>query len=147
MYTSHLLITLLLIAQPVPGLDPNQQVVDLTDLTGPLPLDVVSTKQILWQTEDWEHSTWKNPNWPKGGRDSVGYPCVVKNTHGPKPDGKYYLFYAHHDPRSGIGVAIADVITGPYSKKVSVPGRSDNQVVPAANARSKHPDDPDWKYE
>jgi hypothetical protein len=33
-------------------LDNNLKVVDLSDLTGPLPLDVVSTTQILWQTED-----------------------------------------------------------------------------------------------
>ena len=57
----------------------NSQVVDLTDLTGELPLDVLSTQQILQQTEDWEHSTWKNPRWPAGGGDSVGYPSVVKN--------------------------------------------------------------------
>lgn len=123
-------------------LDNNSQVVDLSDLDGPLPLDVVSTKQILWQTEDWEHSTWQNPKWPKGGPDTVGYPTVVKNNRGSNADGKYYLFYAHHDPRSGIGVAVSEVITGPYSKKVKVPGRSDNQVVPAFHASSTHPGDP-----
>jgi len=131
----------------VPGvcqeLDSNLQVVDLSDLDGPLPLDVVSTTQILWQTEDWEHSTWQNPRWPAGGGDSVGFPSVVRNDHGPNADGKYYLFYAHHDPRSGIGVAVADTLTGPYSKQVNVPGRSDNQVVPACHAASSHPDDPD----
>ncbi len=124
-------------------LDNNLQVVDLSDLVGPLPLDVLSTRQVLRQTEDWEHSTFKNQDWPKGGRDTVGFPTVVKNDHGPDPDGRYYLFYAHHDPRSGIGVAVADSITGPYSKKVSVPGRSDNQVVPAFHASSSNPDDPD----
>ena len=125
------------------GLDNNLQVVDLSDLAGPLPLDVVKTTEILRQSEDWEHSTWKNPDWPEGGRDTVGFPAVVRNDHGPNPDGRYYLFYAHHDPRSGIGVAVADAIIGPYSKQVKVPGRSDNQVVPAAHAASRHPDDPD----
>ena len=124
-------------------LDNNQQVVDLRDLNGPLPLDNVSTKQILSQTEDWEHSTWKNPDWPGGGRDSIGFPCVVKNVHGPNPDGRYYLYYSHHDPRSGIGVAVADNVTGPFTKNVDVPGRSDNQVVPAFHAHSANPDDPD----
>ena len=125
------------------SLDNNSQVVDLSDLEGPLPLDVVSTTQILRQTEDWEHSTWENPDWPRGGPDSVGFPSVVKNDRGANVDGKYYLFYAHHDPRSGIGVAVADAVTGPYSKDVNVPGRSDNQVVPAFHASSAHPGDPD----
>jgi len=107
-----------------------------------LPLDVVSTKHVLKQTEDWEHGVWKNPRWPQGGGDTLGYPSVVKNMHGPKPDGKYYLFYAHHDPRSGIGAAVADSITGPFSKEVNVPGRSDNQVVPSFHAGSTNPDDP-----
>ena len=123
-------------------LDANHQVVDLTDLAGDLPLDVLSTKQVLKQTEDWEHSTWKNPRWPAGGGDTVGYPSLVKNNRGLKPDGKYYLFYAHHDPRSGIGVAVADSVTGPYSKSVDVPGRSDNLVVPAFHADSANPNDP-----
>ena len=78
-------------------------IVDLSDLDGPLPLDVVSTRQILRQTEDWERSTWKNPSWPDGGRDTVGFPSVVNNDRRPNADGKYYLFYAHHDPWSGIG--------------------------------------------
>jgi len=129
--------------QPSGRLDNNLQVVDLTDLEGELPLDLVSSTQVLWQTEDWERSTWKNANWPEGGRDTVGFPSVVKNTHGPNSDGKYYLFYAHHDPRSGIGVAVADAITGPYSKEVTVPGRSDNQVVPAFHAANANPHDPD----
>ena len=124
-------------------LDNNLQVVDLSDLTGDVPLDVVSTTQILSQTENWEHSTWKNSNWPSGGGDTVGFPSVVKNDHGPNPDGKYYLFYAHHDPRSGIGVAVSNSITGPYSKNVNVPGRSDNLVVPAFHQASTNVDDPD----
>ena len=129
-------------AQPARRIDGNSQVVDLSDLDGKLPLDVVSTIQVLKQTENWEHSTWKNPRWPAGGGDTVGYPSVVHNVEGSKPDGKYYLYYAHHDPRSGIGVAVADAITGPYSKKVRVPGRADNQVVPSFHASSRNPDDP-----
>lgn len=97
-------------------LDGNLQVVDLSDLSTPLPLQVNSSTQILWQTQDWEHSSYENPNWPDGGVDSLGYPSMVKNDHGLNPDGKYYLFYAHHDPVSGIGNAVADSITGPYIK-------------------------------
>jgi len=111
-------------------IDQNLGVVDLSDLDGELPLDAVSSTQILSRTENWEHPTWQNPDWPRGGGDSIGYPSIVKNVHGPGPDGKYYLFYAHHDPSSGIGVAVADAITGPY-EKVRVPGRSDNQALPS----------------
>ena len=41
---------------------------------------------------------------------------MVKNSHGQNSDGKYYLYYAHHDPTSGIGCAVAESITGPYTK-------------------------------
>jgi len=61
-------------------LDNNLKVVDLSDLSGPLPLDVTQTTQILWQTEDWEHSSFYNSNWPSGGPDSLGYPTRMANT-------------------------------------------------------------------
>ena len=138
-------VTPVLTAQPAAAsmLDNNLQVVDLTDLDGNMPLDVVSTTQTLSVSQNWEHSTFKNPNWPQGGNVELGYPSVVKNDRGPNADGKYYLFYAHHNPRSGIGVAVADSIKGPFSKNVNVPGRSDNQVVPAFHADDPNPDDPD----
>ncbi len=126
-------------------LDNNLKVVDLSDLSGPLPLDVVQTTQILWQTEDWEHSSYYNPSWPSGGADSVGYPTVVKNDHGQNPDGKYYLYYAHHDPMSGIGCAVADSIEGPYTKIADLdPGRDDSKVltVPNYNPSGPNPADP-----
>jgi hypothetical protein len=97
-------------------LDNTLQVVDLSDMVGELPLQADSTTQVLWQTQDWEHSSLGNAGWPSGGVDSVGYPSMVKNTHGQNPDGKYYLYYAHHDPTSGIGCAVADAVTGPYIK-------------------------------
>ena len=102
--------------------DNNLQVVDLTDLDGNLPLNVESSKtvKILAETENWEHSSFQNPSWPQGGRDSLGFPSVVKNDRGQNPDGKYYLYYSHHDPTSGIGAAVADSIKGPYIK-ASVP--------------------------
>jgi len=121
-------------------LDSSLQVVDLRDLAGDLPLHVDWTTQILWQTENWEHSSWKNPSWPAGGGDSVGYPTVVKNIHGLNPDGKYYLYYAHHDPMSGIGCAVADSITGPYVKKS--PPDSKVLTVPNYNPAGPNPDDP-----
>ena len=115
-------------------LDNNLQVVDLSDLDGDLPLEVVSSTQILWQTQNWEHSTLGNSNWPSGGHESLGFPARVKNIHGTNPDGKYYLYYAHHDPTSGIGVAVANSITGPYTKpsiahEVLGSGWTDSQVL------------------
>ena len=93
-------------------LDKNVKCVDLSDLAGPLPLDVTSSVQVLWQTEPWERSTWPGDK----RRESVGYPTVVRNDRGPSPDHRYYLFYAHHDPNSGIGCATAESIEGPYVK-------------------------------
>lgn len=127
-------------------LDNNLQVVDLSDLTQPLPLDVVSTKQILKPTENWEHSSYKNPDWPAGGHQSLGYPSVVRNVHGKKPDGKYYLFYAHHDPMSGIGCCVAQSIRGPFVKLADLPGskRKHSRVltVPNFNPAGPNLDDP-----
>ena len=127
-------------------LDNNLQCVDLSDLQGPLPLDVVSTKRILTQTEAWEHSSYKNPQWPAGGHQSLGYPTVVRNDHGKNRDGKYYLFYAHHDPMSGIGCAVADSIKGPYIKLAELPGsaRKQSMVLTVPNYRpdGPNPDDP-----
>ena len=121
-------------------LDSTLQVVDLRDLVGDLPLDVNSTTQILWQTQDWEHGSWKNSSWPLGGGDSVGYTTVVKNIHGQNPDGKFYLYYAHHNPMSGIGCAVADSIMGPYTK-IS-PTDSKVLTVPNYNPAGPNPDDP-----
>ena len=123
-------------AAPPSMLDPNLQVVDLSDLVAPLPLSVNSSTQILSQTQNWEHSTLGNPSWPAGGTDSLGYPTMVKNNHGLNQDGKYYLYYAHHDPTSGIGSAVANSnsIMGPYTKaavahEVLGVGWTDSQVL------------------
>jgi len=113
-------------AQAAPlSLDGNLQVVDLTDLDGDLPLDVTSTTQILWQTEDWEID----------GGNTLGFPAVVKNNRGLNPDGKYYLYYAKHDPMSGIGVAVADTVTGPYIK-ISPP--NSQVLVPSGGSENQH---------
>ena len=106
-------------------LDNNLRVVDFSDLTGELPLKIDRSIQILRRTEKWEHSTWSDDS-----RDSVGYPTMVRNDRGPNPDGKYYLFYAHHDPTSGIGCAVAESIEGPYQKLAEGDkSRSDSQVL------------------
>ncbi|HPM81447.1 MAG TPA: hypothetical protein PLF81_12150 [Candidatus Anammoximicrobium sp.] len=78
-------------------LDNNLKCVDLSDLDGDLPLDVVRSTEILRRTEPWEN-------------DSLGYPTVVRNDHGEHPDRRYYLYYAHHDLGSGIGCAVAESI-------------------------------------
>lgn len=94
-------------------LDNNLKCVDLSDLKGRLPLDVISSKKILVRSESWEYSTWTVE---ARKDDTVGYPTVVHNVRGKNPDGKYYLYYAHHDPTSGIACAVADSIEGPYHK-------------------------------
>ncbi len=121
-------------AQPARGdsardclkLDNNLKCVDLSDLKEGLPLDVTRSTQILWQTEPWERSTW-----PAGkGRESVGYPTMVRNDRGPNSDNRYYLYYAHHDPNSGIGCAVAESIEGPYVKLAQAdPTRRDSRVL------------------
>jgi hypothetical protein len=96
-------------------LDNNLRCVDLSDLTSSVPLTVGACSQILWRTETWEHNTFDLSD-----DDSVGYPSVVKNDRGRNADNKYYLYYAHHDPCSGIGCAVADRIQGPYRKLASL---------------------------
>ncbi len=107
-------------------IDPNTKCVDLSDLTGDLPLEVSRTTQILWQSEAWERSTWSGDD----GRESGGYPTVVRNDRGRNSDNRYYLFYAHHDPNSGIGCAVAESIEGPYVKLAQGdPARGDSRVL------------------
>lgn len=93
-------------------IDQNTKCVDLSDLRGDLPLEVSRSTQVLRQTEPWERSTWPDDS----GHESLGYPTVVRNDRGPGPDKRYYLYYAHHDPNSGIGCAVAESIEGPYVK-------------------------------
>ena len=60
-------------AAPPNMLNGNLQVVDLSDLISPLPRFVDDSTQILWRTQKWEHSSWKNPNWPAGGGASLEF--------------------------------------------------------------------------
>ena len=73
----------------------NLNIVDLTDMVGDLPLKCSAPSTVLTVTEAWE-----------GDGSSLGYVTVVKNTHGLNPDNKYYMFYAQHEPPSGIGCAV-----------------------------------------
>lgn len=104
----------------------NGKCVDLTDIKGSLPLRVNNTKRILERNEEWEYRKWDMQN----DRDSVGYPSVVKNTHGSSPDNKYYLFYSHHNSNAGIGCAVAKTIEGPYIKIAELDSRrKDSRVL------------------
>ncbi|MBX0311556.1 MAG: hypothetical protein JHC31_07220 [Sulfurihydrogenibium sp.] len=103
----------------------NLHCVDLSDLKEDLPLDIKSRKVILEITEDWERGYEGFPY-----DDSFfGYPTVVRNIHGPNPDYKYYLFYAHHMVGSCIGVAISDNIEGPYIKLKDIDKKRKNSCV------------------
>lgn len=55
-----------------------------------------------------DYETWEKGRYTGGNSsDSVGYPSVVQNIHGASSDGRCYLYYAHHDPTSGIGCMVA----------------------------------------
>jgi len=112
-------------AAPPSMLDPNLKVVDLSDLIAPLPLTVDSTTQVLSAAEEaWEQS---NP--------TLGFTTVVKNNHGLNQDGKYYIYYAHHDPGSGIGAAVANSIDGTYTRI----SETDSRVLTASGgSASEH---------
>jgi hypothetical protein len=110
-------------------LDNNLRCVDLSDLTSSVPLETARSLQILWRTEAWEHNTFERDD-----GDTVGYPSVVKNDRGRNPDQRYYLFYAHHDPCSGIGCAIAETIEGPYRKLADADASRPHSLV-LANPR------------
>jgi hypothetical protein len=83
----------------------------------------------------WERRTISNTEaWEDGIgplKDVVGYPSVVRNTRGRNPDGKYYLFYAIHDPYSGIGAASASNLDGPWQKVGPQASQADSRVMRA----------------
>ena len=100
----------------------NSGLVDLTGLDLPR-LKLKETVKILERTEAWEV-----------GDDSYlpGYPSVVKNNVGDNPDGKFYLFYAVHDPPSGIALAVSRKISGPFTKIAAMnPDLDDSRVLRA----------------
>ena len=105
-------------------LDNNLRCVDLSDLTSAVPMDASAPVEILRRTEAWEHNTFDSVD-----ADTLGYPSVVKNDRGKNPDNKYYLFYAHHDPCSCIGCAVADAIQGPYRKLAELKASRRDSIV------------------
>lgn len=100
----------------------NSGVADLTSIDIS-QLKLKEKSKVLSKTESWEVG------------DSAylpGYPSVVKNNVGINPDGKFYIFYAVHDPPSGIACAISQNITGPYIKRAIInPDLIDSRVLVA----------------
>lgn len=91
-------------AQTLPGEAPDMRDVDLRD-----PVRAAVRYEILRNTEAWESGI-------ESRRDRVGYPSIVRNSHGSAPDGSYYLYYSIHDPYAGIGAATSRLPTGPFEK-------------------------------
>tara|TARA_B100000242_G_scaffold86247_1_gene57637 strand:+ start:2825 stop:3928 length:1104 start_codon:yes stop_codon:yes gene_type:complete len=85
----------------------NQGIADLRgiDISS---LKLISKERVLFKTEDWENVS--------NSADLPGYPSLVHNIYGKDPDNRYYLFYAVHEPPSGIGLAIADNLKGSFLK-------------------------------
>ena len=121
-----------------PAIPNNLKCVDLSDMKGDLPLVAVRTTQILRRSEPWEYSTWTVE---ARKDDTVGYPSGVRNDRGENADGKYYLYFAHHDPTSGIGCAIGDKVDGPYQKLKQIdPQREHSMVLVNPHAPGKEGD-------
>lgn len=72
-------------------------------------LDLVERREVLPRTEPWERGIARRIDGP-------AYPSLVRNVHGAGADGRFYLFYSIHDPTSGIAVALADTVNGPFVK-------------------------------
>lgn len=106
----------------------NRHLLDLSDLEHIGQLSLVESNTVIQRSEAWEISQ-ENPA-ASGPDADVGYPTLAAAQHG-GPAGAYHLFYAIHDPRSGIGVAIADRPEGPYIKLASIKGHGDSQILRA----------------
>ncbi|HEU4654945.1 MAG TPA: hypothetical protein VFS47_13230 [Steroidobacteraceae bacterium] len=99
--------------------------IDFRPASGSETLRLVPIGKTLGNSEAWERGDGPEPG-------SVGYPAVVQNARGASADGKFYLYYAIHDPPSGIAVAIADRPEGPYRKLADLTWtRSDSRVLRA----------------
>ena len=95
----------------------------------------MSTAQILQRSEEWEYSTWTVE---AREDDTVDIPLWSVTTAVRTRDGKYYLYFAHHDPTSGIGCAIGDKIEGPYQKLKQIdPDREHSMVLVNPHAPGK----------
>ncbi len=88
----------------------NQHLLDLRDVASPPEFKLINFTRLISRTESWELSAEaKNPN------NDVGYPSLVvsRDSRGKKT---YHLFYAIHDVASGIGLARANALEGPFTK-------------------------------
>lgn len=86
-------------------------------------LKLLDQVKVLEKSEDWEV-----------GDSNIlpGYPSVVRNINGRNADGKYYLFYAVHDPPSGIGCAVSENIESPFTKLAKIRTKmSDSRILKA----------------
>lgn len=108
----------------------NRHVLDLREFDAIGDLAVIRSKRILARTEAWELSQ-ERPEL----RNDVGYPTLaVENLRGNSP--RYYLYYAIHDVASGIGLATADRLGGPYRKvRGSEPFADSRILYPPARPR------------
>lgn len=80
-----------------------------------------NTLVMLENTEAWEQGI--------NGDSKVGYPSLVQNVYGAGADGKFYLYYAIHDPNGGIAVAVGDNADGPFEKLAITDNRKPNSLV------------------
>lgn len=106
----------------------NRHVTDLRDIVSSDQLAYRGARRILDRTEPWEYSA-ENPK-STDPEDDVGFPSLVSGPEDGK-NGRYRLFYAIHDPDSGIGLAIAPRPDGPYAKVASLWGTPDSRILRA----------------
>lgn len=87
-------------------------------------LKLISKERVLFKSEDWENIS--------NSSDLPGYPSVVHNIYGKHPDNKYYLFYAVHEPPSGIGLAVSESLRGNFVKFSELnPNLIDSRILKA----------------
>jgi hypothetical protein len=88
----------------------NRHLLDLRETASIAGFAVGAGKRLIGRTESWELSA-ENPE----SKNDVGYPSlVISRTADGRP--QYNLFYAIHDVSSGIGLAQAPRLEGPYRK-------------------------------
>ena len=113
---------------------PNVHLLDLSDIENFSQLRLVRRQRLIERTQGWELSA-ENP----ASRNDVGYPSLVwGGADGDKS--QYHLFYAIHDPDSGIGLARASDIYGPYTKFRGQSIERDSRVIfaPARPRATSH---------
>lgn len=107
-------------------LDNNNHILDISDLDSIFDMEIDGERTLVERTEPWEYPL----NGNALNKNTLGYISVVKNIYGESADNKYYLYYAHHDPRSGIGCAVSDSLDSNFIKLKEIDSkRSDSQVI------------------